>query len=441
MLRAGRHRRGARSRARSAGRRRATRSPARRSACATGLLSVKEVEIPFARVQAVDVEQGPIQRLFGVHRVDVQTGGGGAGGEIVLGAVDDARGRAHPRAARRARPRPRREAARRRSGGCRGRAARAGGGHLGPARRARAGRRGRRADVPAALRRPDRGRARRSSARCPTARSAGCCWRPGCSCSRGCWPRSARWSRSAASPCAGRATTCGSAAGCSSAARSTLRVARVRAVRVIESVPRQPLGLAALRVEVIGHAKEQAAAQTLFPLLRRGRRSSRSCASCCPSWPTRSTASPPPPRARAAPLRAAAARGDRDPRRRRRALALGSPWPLAARAARRAPTARSASAPPAGGWRAAGSRSARAGSRAPPCSPRPPAASPTSSTRPRSSAARGSPTSPSRSARAPSARIRHLDADVARALWAAIGPKIGSSSRCAAAGAPVPSRS
>ena len=38
---------------------------------------------------------------------------------------------------------------------------------------------------------------------------------------------------------------------------------------MIESLPRQPLGLAALRVEVIGHAKEQAAAQTLFPLLRR----------------------------------------------------------------------------------------------------------------------------------------------------------------------------
>ena len=48
----------------------------------------------------------------------------------------------------------------------------------------------------------------------------------------------------------------------------TLRVGRVRAVRVIESPPRQPLGLATLRVEVIGFAKETAA-QTLFPLLRR----------------------------------------------------------------------------------------------------------------------------------------------------------------------------
>src|SRR5690349_7549864 len=54
-----------------------------------GLLSIKEVEIPFARVQALDVQQGPTQRLFGVYRLDVQTGGGGEGGEIVLGALDE----------------------------------------------------------------------------------------------------------------------------------------------------------------------------------------------------------------------------------------------------------------------------------------------------------------------------------------------------------------
>jgi putative membrane protein len=53
-----------------------------------GVVSVNEVEVPFARVQAIDVQQGPIQRLFGVEEVHVQTGGGGSGGEIVLGAVD-----------------------------------------------------------------------------------------------------------------------------------------------------------------------------------------------------------------------------------------------------------------------------------------------------------------------------------------------------------------
>jgi len=38
---------------------------------------------------------------------------------------------------------------------------------------------------------------------------------------------------------------------------------------VVEGALRLPFGLAALRLEVIGHAKEAAAAQTLFPLLRR----------------------------------------------------------------------------------------------------------------------------------------------------------------------------
>ena len=106
--------------------------------------------------------------------------------------------------------------------------------------------------------------------------------------------------------------------------------------------------------------------------------------------------------ARAAPLRAAAARGHRalagPPRS--RSGARGRCWPR-----RSAPsTARSPTAPPAGAWRAAGSRSARAGSRARPCSPRPPAASRTTSPRRRSSAAPGWPTSRSRSARAPSPR-------------------------------------
>src|SRR5688572_1155204 len=52
-----------------------------------GFVSVKEVEVPFSRVQALDVEQGPVQRMFGVQSVNVQTGGGGAGGEIKLEAL------------------------------------------------------------------------------------------------------------------------------------------------------------------------------------------------------------------------------------------------------------------------------------------------------------------------------------------------------------------
>ena len=46
-------------------------------------------------------------------------------------------------------------------------------------------------------------------------------------------------------------------------------VARVQAVRVVEGWLRRPFGLAALRAEVAGYAREAAAAQTLFPLLRR----------------------------------------------------------------------------------------------------------------------------------------------------------------------------
>ena len=181
--------------------------------------------------------------------------------------------------------------------------------------------------------------------------------------------------------------------------QATLRVDRVRAVRVVESLPRQLLGLAALRVEVIGHAKEQAAAQTLFPLLRRAEVEPFLRELLPEMADSLDGLAAPPPRAlrryALPPLVAHRAAAPRRPRSRSR-----SPWPLLARAARRRLRRARASAPPAGGWRAAGSRSARAGSPAPPCSPRPPAASRRTSTRRRSSAAPGSPTSPSPSARA-----------------------------------------
>jgi putative membrane protein len=46
-------------------------------------------------------------------------------------------------------------------------------------------------------------------------------------------------------------------------------VRRIHAVRVVEGVLRRPFGLATLRLEVAGYAEERAAARTLFPLLRR----------------------------------------------------------------------------------------------------------------------------------------------------------------------------
>jgi putative membrane protein len=54
-----------------------------------GILSPDETTIPIARIQALDATQGPIQRLFGVQELHVQTAGGGSGGEIVLRAVSD----------------------------------------------------------------------------------------------------------------------------------------------------------------------------------------------------------------------------------------------------------------------------------------------------------------------------------------------------------------
>ena len=55
-----------------------------------GILGRSETDVPLGRIQALDLEQGLVQRLFGVHAVHVQTGGGGAGGEIVLEALGDA---------------------------------------------------------------------------------------------------------------------------------------------------------------------------------------------------------------------------------------------------------------------------------------------------------------------------------------------------------------
>jgi putative membrane protein len=56
----------------------------------SGVLSPDETSVPLGRIQAMDTSQGPVQRLFGVQELHVQTAGGGAEGEIVLRAVSDA---------------------------------------------------------------------------------------------------------------------------------------------------------------------------------------------------------------------------------------------------------------------------------------------------------------------------------------------------------------
>jgi putative membrane protein len=56
----------------------------------SGVISPDETVVPLARVHSIDVAQGPVQHLFGVDELHVQTAGGGERGEIVLRAVSPA---------------------------------------------------------------------------------------------------------------------------------------------------------------------------------------------------------------------------------------------------------------------------------------------------------------------------------------------------------------
>jgi putative membrane protein len=53
----------------------------------TGIVSTKQTTVPLSRIQGLDTVAGPVQRLFGVVALQVQSAGGGAKGEIVLEAV------------------------------------------------------------------------------------------------------------------------------------------------------------------------------------------------------------------------------------------------------------------------------------------------------------------------------------------------------------------
>ena len=55
----------------------------------TGVLSKSVTIVPFDRVQGIDTVRGSIQRLFGVVEASVQTAGGGRRGEIVLTAITE----------------------------------------------------------------------------------------------------------------------------------------------------------------------------------------------------------------------------------------------------------------------------------------------------------------------------------------------------------------
>jgi putative membrane protein len=204
---------------------------------------------------------------------------------------------------------------------------------------------------------------------------------------------------------------------------ATIGVGRIRAVRVVEGVLRQPFGLAAIRVEVVGYAKEPAAAQTIFPLLRR-REVPAFLAELVPELADDlGDLAPPPPRALRRyllpPAAAGLALGAAA------ALALGAWWPLAA-------------VLPGLGygrltWRAAGWRLregrlavrarmlARTTVLAPAANREFHDLSQTALQR------RGRLAHVSVAfGRRTSARIRHLDLDVARDLWVRIGPRWGA---------------
>ncbi len=230
----------------------------------TGLLSTKDTDIRLDRIQAIDVHQGPLQRLFGVFAVDVQTGAGVKGGEISLpavtpGAVAELRA-ARPDAA----SAPEHEPAlpTRRISGRELAVAALTAGQLGillPILAVGF-------QVLEQLFDPERGReAVRWLPHSVTVIVLGAAAL-----------LALAWLLSAA----GAIVTFGGFTlvrdgerlrirrGLVQRSEATVAVSRIRAVRVVEGVFRRPFGLAALTVEVTGYAEEASAARTLFPLVR-----------------------------------------------------------------------------------------------------------------------------------------------------------------------------
>jgi putative membrane protein len=228
----------------------------------SGLIGLKETDVPLARIQSLDLEQGPVQRLFGVYSAHVQTGGGGAKGEIVLEAVggDDVRALRALLADRAPAPVADVDRAERRLARGALLVAALTAGQLGVILPALAG-------VFQLLQSSlDEGDAVRL-----LPDTAGALVLVGAALLVLAWVLSVLGSVVAF---AGFTVTREGdrlriRRGLLARREATVPVARVRAVEVVEGVLRLPFRLTAVRMEVIGHAKEAAAAQTLFPLLRR----------------------------------------------------------------------------------------------------------------------------------------------------------------------------
>lgn len=227
----------------------------------SGVVGIKETDVPLTRIQSLDLEQGPVQRVFGVYAVHVQTGGGGAKGEIVLEAVgeDDVRELRSLRADRgpavAEAQGPERRLARSRL-----LVAALTAGQLGVIVPAVAGFF---QLVQQSLDEDDAVRLLPHTAMAAVAAVVALLVAA--------WLLSVLGSVIAF---AGFTVTREGdrlriRRGLLARREATVPVERVRAVEVVEGVLRLPFGFAALRMEVIGHAKEAAAAQSLFPLLRR----------------------------------------------------------------------------------------------------------------------------------------------------------------------------
>jgi putative membrane protein len=230
----------------------------------TGIIGSKDTDVPLARVEALDVHQGPLQRLFNVFAVDIQTGAAGKGGEISLpalapGAVDELRA-ARPQAAAAAAEAP-----------------------AGPQRRIS----GRELTAAAVT-------AGQFGVLIPVLAAAGQALSQVAEEDRGedavrLLPHSGTGLIAAAIvlllaawliSILGAVVAFGGFTvtrdgdrlrirrGLVSRREASVPVARIRAVRVVEGVLRRPFGLAALTVEVTGYAEEASAARTLFPLVR-----------------------------------------------------------------------------------------------------------------------------------------------------------------------------
>ncbi|MEA2136154.1 MAG: putative rane protein [Solirubrobacteraceae bacterium] len=235
----------------------------------TGIVSRKATTVPLSRIQGLDTVAGPVQRLFGVVALHVQSAGGGKKGEIVLEAVGPAEVERIRAAVRAERPElPEAAAA-----------------HAVVERRL-----GRRELLVAAL------TAGQLGVILPVLAASGQLLSNAFSNERdiegatrllpdtpGGWELAlaallvGAWALSAIGSLVSFAGFTVSRDGDRLRIRrgllqrsdAVVPIRRIHAVRVVEGVLRRPFGLATLRLEVAGYAEEASAARTLYPLLPR----------------------------------------------------------------------------------------------------------------------------------------------------------------------------